>query len=295
MSSKWALVLSGGGGNGIAHVGALKAFEKMGYIPDLIVGTSIGAIIGSTYASGKAVSSMEDFLVNEFSLANYLEGLTFKLSGGPLVRYLQAQEAVNTLLINPGMDSGKRVLKLLKALTHNADFEDLDIPFVCNATDLRTGKEVVLDSGNVAESVRASLCFPGLFHPVEKDGMLLVDGTVVNNLPVSVAHKRGFKKVIAIDVAPFQFGREIEVTNGLTVFFRAFTIASELAGLNIREQASLRIETWDGNNSFDFTNIQGLIDLGERTVQTHENKIRRLLEPGVKKLKYIFPKLSFLK
>ena len=188
---KWALVLSGGGAKGFAHVGVLKALAKMGVPePSLVVGTSMGAIIGGIYASGMSPAEMNRFILDEFDITHYLDSYVFKLNG-PVGRILQAGQLLGALTGKPGIDSGKAVLALLKDLSGNKRFDATRIPFRCNAVDLISGKEVVFSSGNVATAIRASMSFPVFFEPLLMGKRYLVDGGLVDNMPVHIARAEG--------------------------------------------------------------------------------------------------------
>jgi NTE family protein len=157
---KWALVLSGGGAKGLAHIGVIKALVERGYPePSLIVGTSMGAIVGGLYASGMAINEMARFVLEEFDITRYLDSFVFKLNG-PMGKILQAGQLIGALAGKLGMDSGNQVLSLIERLTEHKNIEETRIPFRCNAMDLNSGKEVVFRSGSLARAVRASMSFP---------------------------------------------------------------------------------------------------------------------------------------
>ena len=176
---KVALVLSGGAARGFAHVGVIRVLEREKIPLDLIVGTSVGSLVGAIYADKK----------NSFEL----EWVAFALEERDLFDYT---------FISPtqGFVRGERledfVLKKLSA----REIEQLKLPFVAVATDLQNGEVVVLQSGSVARAVRASSAIPGIFIPVAYQGRLLVDGGVLNNVPVDVARKMGAEVVIAVDL-----------------------------------------------------------------------------------------------
>jgi len=200
---KWALVLSGGGGRGIAYAGVFKALEKLDLHPDMLVGCSIGAVMGGIYASGVSAGELEDFILHTFELKFYLESVTYRLGDGAFFRFLQAQEALSSLVGSRGVASGRRIHRALLELTRGRTFEQSRPRFLCNAVDLLTGREVVMDSGLLADGIRPSMSVPGLFAPVERNGMLLADGGILNNLPVWIPRERGIRRVIAVNCSPF--------------------------------------------------------------------------------------------
>ncbi len=274
---KWALVLSGGGARGIAHIGVLKALERMGMRPSLIVGTSFGAIIGSIYACGMSVERMEDFMLNEFNIRQQLEGFTFQLGDSAFMRFLQAQEAMGNMASDLGVDSGTKILELLRELTENKCFAETEIPFLCNAVDLVSTDEVVLESGLVADAVRASMAVPGIFHPVRRDGMLLADGGIKNNLPVWIARSRGFHRVIAVDISPFEPVPAENLENGFAIFYRAFGIASNNWVRSRRDIADVTVTVRTGVTEFDFDRKQEVIDRGLAAAVAASKEISRVI------------------
>lgn len=177
---KVGLCLGGGAALGIAHIGFLEELEKNDIKIDMIAGTSIGALIGGAYASGVGVDKMLDW-VDEFNRRRILD--------------------LNLNPLSPdGVMQGRRVEKYLDGMVGGKTFDDLKIPFRCVACDLKTGREVVFDKGDLTEAVRASISVPFAFSPVKKDDMILVDGGVVNNLPVDVVRSLGADVVIAVDL-----------------------------------------------------------------------------------------------
>ena len=174
---KIGLALGGGGALGIGHVGVLEILEENGIHVDMIAGTSMGAIVGAAYASGVKTEEMRDFAnkIKTFDLVD------FKFQKGAVFS---------------GASAEKWIRNCLKCDT----FEELTMPFSCVACDLLNGDMVVLDSGDLIKSVRASMSVPGIFKPVELDGRYLVDGGVVCNVPADIVKKMGADIVISVNV-----------------------------------------------------------------------------------------------
>jgi len=173
MKSKhdWALVLSGGGAKGLAHIGVLKGLMDAGFPrPALVAGTSMGAIIGGLYACGMSPGEMSDFAIEKLNITDYLDSFVFKING-PVGKVMQTGQILASLATRPGIDTGHRVLQLLEQLTAGKSFEETEIPFRCNAMDLLSGEEVVFRSGSVARAMRASMSFPVIFEPFMDNGM----------------------------------------------------------------------------------------------------------------------------
>lgn len=206
---KVGLVLSGGGAKGFAHIGALKVIEDAGIRIDYIGGTSMGAIIGALYASGYTANELDSIFraINFNTLIQ--DGLP--RSAKTFNEKEEAERYVLTLPFNrfkisfpSAISKGQNIYNLLFMLTnhvnHIEDFSELPIPFVCIATDIETGKPVVLNSGFLPEALAASGAFPSLFEPVLIDGRLLIDGGVANNYPLNEVKAMGADVIIGIDV-----------------------------------------------------------------------------------------------
>ena len=205
-----ALVLSGGGAKGVAHIGVLRVLEQVGMPVDMIVGTSMGSIVGGLYAIGYDARLLDSIVRAQdwtFLLSDkvYRHDLPFSereqeskyLVTLPFGRRGQVRRPV-------GFVRGQNVYNLFSDLTigyHDSlDFQAFSIPFACVAADMMTRREVVLDRGNLALAMRASMAIPGIFTPVSLDSLILVDGGVLNNFPVDVARAMGADVVIGVDV-----------------------------------------------------------------------------------------------
>lgn len=182
MDCKVGLALGGGGARGIAHLGVCQRLAELGVDVHCIAGTSIGAIVGAIVASGNMEKALEWCRLPDWKK---LPKLMFETS-----------------LTAKALTPGKRVEALLGELIGAQDFARLKIPFAAVATDLRTGEKVVMDRGDVLSAVRASMSIPGVFPPVERDGRVLVDGQLVDPVPVSQCRTMGADVVIAVDINP---------------------------------------------------------------------------------------------
>lgn len=179
---KLGLALSGGGARGLAHIGVIKYLYHKGIRFDFISGTSFGAIVGAAISAGMSIDQLEQ----------------------EALRYSQIRELLKLIDPSPkrrGLLEGSRVRFYLGQLfSEIGTFEDLIIPLSVNAVDLRTGKEVIFTKGPLLPAIYASIAVPGIFTPVEYNGKLLVDGGVINNLPVDLVKEMGAEIVIAVDV-----------------------------------------------------------------------------------------------
>ncbi len=218
---KVALVLCGGGAKGAAHIGVLKVLEEADVPVDMIVGTSIGGLVGGIYAMGYSADELDEIVSNcdwKYLLSDNTSRRDASFGQKAIdAKYLlkvpfysldmdknDAQEGSPISKLPAGLISGQNVLNFLNGLSvgyqEPMDFSRLPIPFACVAADLSSGEVVVLDKGVLPVAMRATMAIPGVFAPVEIDGRVLVDGGAINNFPVDVARKMGADIVIGVDI-----------------------------------------------------------------------------------------------
>ncbi len=173
------LALGSGSARGWAHIGAIRGLEERGIKPDLVCGTSIGALVGAAYASGQLAQ---------------LEKWVTDLAWTTVVRLMD-------LTWRGGLIRGNRLFTLFRTMFRDQEIDDLPIPYGAIATELYSGRELWLRHGKVFEAVRASCAMPGLFTPVLRDNVVLVDGGLVNPVPVSMCRALGAELVIAVDLS----------------------------------------------------------------------------------------------
>jgi NTE family protein len=206
---KIGLVLSGGGAKGMAHIGALKVIEEAGVKIDYIGGTSMGAIVGALYASGYTASELDSIFrnidFNKLISDNLPRGVKTFYEKENSERYAIKLPFDNFKIAIPSAYSGGQNIyhELVRYLYHVKDindFSELPIPFVCIATDVETGEEVLLNNGYLPEAIMASGTLPSLFEPLTVNGKVLIDGGVVNNYPIEEVKKMGADIIIGVDV-----------------------------------------------------------------------------------------------
>ena len=183
-----ALALGGGAARGWAHVGVIRALEARGVKPDIVCGTSIGALVGAAYASGE---------LDRFE--HWVKRLTIM----DIVSFMDVS-------LNGGLIKGEKLMGFFEKTFVDRPIENLALPFAAVACDLHTGAEVWLRDGSTADAVRASLALPGLLTPVHYRGKTLVDGGLVNPVPVSLARAMGADVVIAVDLNADLIGRHLK-------------------------------------------------------------------------------------
>jgi NTE family protein len=272
---KIGLVLSGGGARGFAHIGALKVIDSLKIPIDYVAGTSIGAIVGGLYAAGYSIDKID-------SLAHYIDWpLIFSDEPTRQKRtYLEKWDDgrfqlplafENFKIIPPsGLIYGQKVSLLLSRLTLEeldiVNFDSLQIPFRCIAADLVTGNEVVLERGSLSKAIRASMSVPSIFTPVAWGDSLLVDGGVLNNLPVDVCKKMGAEYIIAVNVGTPMRTRD-ELNSALSILLQSFSLAGyQREQINIAETNVLitpDLENYS-NTDFDRRKVDGMISQGKK-------------------------------
>lgn len=245
------LALGGGAVLGAAHVGTLKALEEYNLPVDYIAGTSIGAFVAAFYAFGLDCDEIK-------KIALQLKWMD--LSGISLSRY--------------GLLSNEKMGKLLEKYIGKKNLEDAKIPLAVIATDISTGDRVVLDQGPVAQAVMASTCIPGIFKPVKINGRYLVDGGIVENIPIKTTRKLGAKFVIGVDLnGKFSYQKP---NNLLDVIVNSFHFLMQNAEKFQIEKADLLIQPdLSGFNRSDTAQVEQLI---QRGYEDSKNALKSFIE-----------------
>lgn len=253
-----ALVLSGGGAKGIAHIGVLRALDSLGVRPDLVVGTSMGAIIGALYASGYSAAQIDSIagVLDPAALFASTEPRTPR-AWRPMTPQLVWEQGVSGFsLRSPAVDEIRVNATISAAFLHanllaRGDFDSLPIPFRAVATDLATRKPVVLRQGDLARAIRASIAIPLVFSPQTIGDTVLTDGGLSANIPVGIARQLGATRVIASDVSgrllvASELGSPIGVAQQLAGFL--FQQPADPVG---PEDSYIRVEV-EGFSNLDF-------------------------------------------
>jgi len=259
---KWALVLSGGGAKGMAHVGVFRALETLKMRPSLVVGCSMGAIIGGLYCSGMSVAEMADWLEYRFDLGTHMDLSHMDPPDTRLWKLLKDGPACRSMAERPGLDRPDSVFNLFRDLTGGCRFEDARIPFAATAVDLLESRPLVMDSGDIATAIRASMAIPGVFAPVVHDGAVLVDGGIWDNMPVAVAREKGFERVVAVNVTrPL---KPEHLRDGMSILAAAVWVAGRKPERRGRDAPTVEIRVNVDVSDRDFDTVGPYIDAGER-------------------------------
>ena len=292
---KIGLVLSGGAARGLAHVGVLKALEEQGIRVDAIAGTSMGAVIGGLYASGYKIDELEKLALDidwQEALSDDppREDIPFRRKQDDrdfLVRQKLSFRDDGSLGLPLGVIQGQNLSLLLESLlAHSSDIRDFDklpIPFRAVATDIVNGDKVVFRKGHLPQVIRASMSIPAVFAPVEINGQLLVDGGMVDNIPVDVAREMGVDRVIVVDI-----GTPLRPRKQLTT---VFDILNQSTTLMTRSNSEVQLASLTPDDiliqpalsaigATDFGRSQDIISAGYRATQALAPRLADFRHPA---------------
>ncbi|MGD6856171.1 patatin-like phospholipase family protein [Bacillus infantis] len=248
------LALGSGGARGFAHLGVIKVLKEEGINVDVIAGSSMGALVGCFYGAGLDIDRLYK-LAGAFKRKYYLDFTVPKM----------------------GFLAGKKVKELIRLFTHGKNLEDLDIPVRVVATDLKAGEKVVFCKGPIADAVRASISIPGIFTPEKLEDRLLVDGGVIDRVPVSVVEEMGADLIIAVDVS------RVKTSSDITSIFDVIMQSLDIMQMELvsnREIASdimirPHVEMY---SSRAFTNIEDIIRIGEEEARKQVPRIKEAIQ-----------------
>ena len=286
------LALSGGGARGAAHVGVLRVLEALKIPVDYIAGTSMGSIVGALYASGMT----PDEIAQALQEVDWDEVFTDATPRDERTFRRKQDDKLNLIQHKPGLKDGQVRLpmalvegqkfdlvlrRLLLPVSEVRDFDRLRIPYRAVATDIATGREVVLRHGDLAQAVRASMAVPGAFAAVDIDGRTLVDGGMANNLPISVVREMGADIVIAVDISTPLLTREdiksvLGVVEQLTGFLTRNNTERQIESLTRRDLLIVPPLDEAGISSGDFKRSAEAIAIGERAARDHTHTLAAL-------------------
>jgi NTE family protein len=273
-----ALALSSGGARGLAHIGAIEELESHGFHITSIAGCSMGALIGGVYAAGK----LEEFRewMKTIDRKKMLELTDFSFSINHLVK-------------------GNRIIEAIMDFVPDIAIEELPIPYCAVATDLKAGREVVIDKGSLFEAIRASISLPSFYEPVQRDGMVLIDGGVINPIPLNRVKRNDGDILVGVDVSGHDYKSQWDEMHRLTgwqkndkslkakildklipdnIEFNYYTVLSRTSSLMIRQNSILMAKLMKPEmlidiqmnryGTFDFDKSEKLIAIGrQKTAQ----------------------------
>ncbi|WP_338469928.1 patatin-like phospholipase family protein [Niallia sp. XMNu-256] len=250
---KIGLALGSGGARGFAHLGIIKVLVENKIPIDYIAGSSMGSLVACFYASGLDLNRLYK-LATSFKRKYYLDLTVPRM----------------------GFVAGKRIKDLIRLFTKGKQLEELNIPVAVVATDLMKGEKIVFTEGPIAEAVRSSISIPGIFVPEKKDGRLLVDGGVIDRVPVSVVKEMGADLVIAVDVSRVK--RDAEISNIYDVIMQSLDIMQMELVENRQFASDVMIRPQvEKYSARAFTNIEEIIIMGEEEARKHIEQIKKII------------------
>ena len=217
-------MLGGGAARGVAHIGVLKVLQREKIPIDLVVGTSMGAVVGAGFSVGLAAGDMEEVATR-----------------------LTWMDLVDPVIPKMSLLEGKKMAAIISEILKEKTFLDIKIPLAIVTTDIEKGEEVVYTSGDLHKLTRASCSWPGIFSPVEVDGRLLVDGGIKNSVPVAIARDMGANFIIAVDVG-FCVTKDEKIGNIFRLMLQSFQIIGAELNTYQSKDADILIEPDLGNN-----------------------------------------------
>ena len=255
---KIGLALGAGASRGLAHIGVLQVLEENDIQVDYIAGSSIGSIIGALYSAGMTPRMMEGIADN-----------------------LNAKLCYDLGFSRRGIIQGKKIEDLIKMLTRNMDFHELNIPLAVTAVDLITNQRVIINEGKVYKGVRASISIPGVFQPVHDGDRVLIDGGILERLPVSVARGMGADIVIGVDVA-FR-GNHRPPENFIETIIQTMEVMElEILKYTVPEGDLIICPEVEMSNPMSLDNVTPIIEAGKTAARNAMDELKALLKEAAK-------------
>jgi len=299
---KIGLALGGGGARGIAHIGVLKVLEQEQIPVDLIVGTSIGALVGAAYAFNPDAKALEKRLSDVLDpKENEKAGLKrlgrVQRDDGMRSHFLrriihiaQKEMFLNFAIFRNALLSEVDLRECVEAFVPDVDIEETKIPFGAVTVDLISGKQIVLRHGSIVKAVMASCAVPGFMPPVSWKDMILVDGSILNALPVQPVKDGGADLVIAVDVGSIQ-DRNCNLEDGIDTILRSMEIMNFFISSQDRDGSDILLEPEVKEIEWtDYPDYEKLIRLGEKAAESKIETIHEMLNYPLRKKVIQWPK-----
>ena len=288
------LALGGGGARGFAHIGVLEVFEREGIHVDIISGTSMGAVVGALFASEKNVGSLKDKILS-FVNRDIIRELEEKFNPSQYDNKARVHRLKKTFIfvkelylwnvriVKKWLIDYKPFELLFKELVGNLTFSDCKIPFLCVATDLIEGEEVILEEGLLYEALLASCALPGIFPPLKLDERFLVDGGVLGALPVDSLKGKGIDFIIGVSLDKRK--RTKFLRSSLDVILSVDEMRYDKLNKILASRADFLLEPDTSDFGWaDFSHIEDIIDKGRKEAEVKVDKLKKIL-----KYRRIFP------
>ncbi len=285
---KIGLVLGGGGARGLAHIGVLKSLQEHNIPIDVIIGTSIGAIVGSAYAQNPDANLLEE------KFHNFLSGNVFLSVGGVtfgrrrayepddilqnISKQIKRRVAINVAANRQSILKDKRLKIAIDELLEDGNIENTKVPFACAAVDLISGQEIVFTSGDIKQLVQASSSIPGFLPPVVYDDLQLVDGSVCSNFSLEAAYNLGAEFIIVSNVSASHVESQ-PLDNVIDIIVRANTAATNKINSNILKRADFVFEPNVGEIVWnDFEHVDSIIEKGKEEAELRIENLNRSIK-----------------
>lgn len=254
---KVGLALGAGAARGLAHIGVLEVLEREGIDIDIIAGTSIGSLIGGIYALGTPLK--------------YIKGLAKELNWDHIT---------DVTFPRQGLIKGDKLLSFLEIITQGRDISELKIPYAAIACDIEHGEHIVLKEGSLAKAIRASTAIPGIYNPYYYQGRLLVDGAVLDKVPVSTVREMGADIVIAVDVGIQNIDKEVK--NIFDILFNTFDIMQHELDKYRKINADIIIKPdLNGFSSFNLDRAEECVSRGFIAAEESLDQIKSVIKERV--------------
>ena len=261
---KLGLALGSGGLCGVSHIGFLQVLEENNIKIDMISGISMGAVVGGLYASGMSLKEMEE--------------VALKINKKDII-------SINYFkILKESLFDGNKLEKYLKNLVKTENIEDAKIPFLAEATDLKTGKLKIFDKGSFVEALRASSAVPGIFPPIKKDDTFYVDGGVIETVPYKILKEKGADIIIAVNCLN-EFKLEVLPKNSIGTFMASYDCTQCMAWkldkeLNKNDYDLYCFDNTEGINplSLELSSIKKLLESGRQSALRYIDEIKNLID-----------------
>lgn len=260
---KIGLALGSGAAKGLAHLGVLKALEENEIPVHIISGSSIGAIVGGLYATGKSIENLREFAL-EFGRKN-------------IARWLDP-----SFLRTGGFLKGRKIEQALIDFAGDVDFDSLQIPFYAVASDLLTGEEVIINEGSLITAIRASFAIPGIFTPIKMNNKWLVDGALADPIPTGILQDKKCDFIIGVNVCKASSNEKYISSHGIPkiidVLMQTFSITQQKLALPCMQRADITIIPAVSDHSWtDFSKVDNLMNLGYDATLKQMDEIKQAL------------------
>ncbi len=280
-SKTWALVLMGGGARGLAHVGVIRFLEKKGLIPDVIAGTSMGALVGGMFAAGLSGAKLTEMLdgLGLDRAAHKAQSRGLFRRPRSLFEYLLLTDTKNRFIHKIGANKKEDAIETyLRSCIGEARIEDLPIKFLCNAVDLVTGREVLFTKGRLDRALRATSSLPLVFAPIDMGPLLLVDGGVLNSAPVEAARAAGAEVAVLVDVhRPLKRVPKERLRSTLQLVQRTVEVATSASFEERTRHADLVIRVPVDQGVLQFSGPRRVATVGERAAAARFEDLKRAI------------------